>query len=54
MPIIYTKAKASIWLLIKKNKYFDRRLGRLDKAIGQVGFDINLQGLQLYWPQAID
>ena len=32
-PIIHTKAEAFIWLLIEKNRCFDKRFERLDKAI---------------------
>ena len=53
-PVIHTKAEASIWLPIEKNRCSGGGFGRPDKAIGQVGFDVGLQGLQLYWPQAID
>ena len=53
-PIIHTKAEASIWLPIKKNRCSGGGFGRPDKAVGQVGFDVGLQSLQLYWPQAID
>ena len=52
--IIHTKAKTSIWLPIKKNRCSGRGFGRLDEAVGQVDFNVSLQGLQLYWPQAID
>ena len=45
IPIIHTKAEASIWLPIEKNKYSGRRFGRPNKAVGQVGFDVGLQGL---------
>ena len=48
--IIHTKAEVSIWLSIKKNKCFGGGFGKPDEAVDQVGFDIGLQGLQLYWP----
>ena len=54
IPIIYTKVEASIWLSIKKNKCSSGRCKKPDEAIGQVGFDVGFQGLQLYQPQAID
>ena len=44
-PIIHTKAEASIWLPIKKNKYSGGGFGKLNEAIGQVDFDVSLQGL---------
>ena len=46
--------EASIWLPIKKNRCFSGGFGRSDEAVGQVDFDVSLQSLQLYWPQAID
>ena len=52
--IIHTKAEASIWLPIKKNKCSGGGFGRPDEAVGHVDFDVSLQSLQLYWPQAID
>ena len=48
-PIIYIKAEASIWLPIKKNRYSGRGFRKPDEAVGQVGFDVGLQSLQLYW-----
>ena len=45
ISIIYIKMETSIWLLIKKNKGFDRRYRRPNEAVGQVGFDIGLQSL---------
>lgn len=39
-PIIHPKKKTIIWLLIKKITYFSKRFKRLNKAIGQVKFDI--------------
>ena len=40
--IIHKKAEASIWFSIKKNKCSGGRFGKLDEAVGQVGFDISL------------
>ena len=48
-PIIHTKAEASIWLLIKEDECSGGGLGRPDKAIGQVDFDVRFQCFQLYW-----
>ena len=40
--IINTKVETTIWLLIKKNKYFYKRFKRSDKTINKVNFNINL------------
>ena len=39
--IIHIKVKTSIWLPIKKNKYFGRRFEKSDEAVGQIDFNIN-------------
>ena len=41
-PITHAKAEASIRLLIEEDKYSGGGLGRLDKAVSQVDFDIGL------------
>ena len=46
--IIYAKVEVSIWLLVKEDRCSGGGLGKLDKAIGQVGLDISLQGFQFY------
>ena len=48
-PIIHAKAETSIRLPIKEDKCSSGGLGRLDKAIGQVGFDVCFQRFELYW-----
>ena len=47
--IIHAKAEASIWLPVEKDRCFSGGLRRSNKAVGQVGFDVSLQGFQLYW-----
>ena len=47
-PTIHTKTEASIWLPIKKNRCSGKGFRRPDEAVGQIGFDVSLQGLQLY------
>ena len=45
MPIIYKKIEIFIWLLIKKNKYSNKRFKKSDKVVSLVNFNINLQSL---------
>lgn len=49
MLIIYTKSRGLNLASYSKNYMLvNSQLGKPDKAIGQIGLDINFQGLQLY------
>ncbi len=54
MLVIYAQSQATIWLLVKEDRYSGGGLGRPDKTVSQVIFDVSLQCFQLYRPEAID